>query len=167
MAEKLDLDCPLPMRLANGVPDALGRCRHFDVAHPEFGKRIDDRVDHDSKGGRRAAFSAGAHPESIGRRRHFAECRRERRKCVGSRHRIIHEAGREQLARPRIVVAIFEQRLAGALGDAAMRLAMQDHRVDRAPDVVDSGVADDIDSTGFRIDLDLADLRAVGKACDR
>jgi len=28
---------------------------------------------------------------------------------------------------------------------------MQDHRVDRAPDVVDSGVADDIDSAGFRI----------------
>jgi hypothetical protein len=64
-------------------------------------------------------------------------------------------------------VAIFEQRLAGALGDAAMCLAMQDHRVDRAPDVVDSGVADDIDSAGFRIDLDLADLRAVRKARDR
>jgi hypothetical protein len=44
---------------------------------------------------------------------------------------------------------------------------MQDHRVDRAPDVVDSGVADDIDSAGFRIDLDLADLRAVRKARDR
>ena len=48
-----------------------------------------------------------------------------------------------------------------------MCLAMQDHRVDRAPDVVDSGVADDIDSAGFRIDLDLADLRAVRKARDR
>jgi len=113
------------------------------------------------------AFSAGAHPEPIGRRRHFAECRRERRQRVGSRHRIIHEAGREELAGPWIVVAIFEQCLAGALGDAAMCLAMQDHRVDRAPDVVDSGVADDIDSAGFRIDLDLADLRAVRKARDR
>ena len=126
MAEKLDLDCPLPMRLANGVPDALGRCRHFDVAHPEFGKRIDDRVDHDSKGRRRAAFSARAHPEPIARRRHFAERGGECRQQIGARHRIINEACCEELTGLSIVVAIFEQRLAGALGDAAMCLAMQD-----------------------------------------
>ena len=123
-AEKLDF--PPPIRLSNGAPDPLRRRRHLDVAYPEFGKRIDDRVDHDGEGRCRAAFSAGAHPEPIGRRRHFAECRRERRQRVGSRHRIIHEAGREELAGPWIVVAIFEQRLAGALGDAAMCLAMQD-----------------------------------------
>ena len=48
-----------------------------------------------------------------------------------------------------------------------MRLAMQDHRVDRAADIVDRGVADDLDRAGLGVDLDLADLRAVGEAGDR
>jgi hypothetical protein len=44
---------------------------------------------------------------------------------------------------------------------------MKDHRVDRAPDIVDRGIADDLDATRLGIDFDLADLRAVGKARDR
>ena len=42
--------------------------------------------------------------------------------------RVVHEARRQQLAGRRIVVAVLEQRLADALGDAAMRLAMHDQR---------------------------------------
>ena len=64
-------------------------------------------------------------------------------------------------------MAIFEQRLADPLGDAAMRLAVQDQRIDRAADIVDRGIADDLDLAGIGIDLDLADLRAIGKARDR
>ena len=64
-------------------------------------------------------------------------------------------------------MAVLEQSLTDPLGNAAVDLAVNDERVHRAPDIVDRGVADDIDSPGFRIDLDLADLRAVWKACDR
>jgi hypothetical protein len=34
-------------------------------------------------------------------------------------------------------------------------------------DIVDRGIADNLDRTGLGIDLDLANLRAVGKARDR
>ena len=45
-----------------------------------------------------------------------------------------------------------------------MRLAVQDHRVDRAAHVVDGGVAHHVDGAGLGIDLDFADLGAVGEA---
>ena len=48
-----------------------------------------------------------------------------------------------------------------------MRLTMQDQRIDGAPDVVHRGVTDDLNLAGFGLDLDFADLRAVGKAGDR
>jgi hypothetical protein len=51
---------------------------------------------------------------------------------------------------------LLEQRLAGALRDPAMGLAVQDQRVHGAADVIDGGVADDLDGPGFRVDLDFA-----------
>ena len=60
----------------------------------------------------------------------------------------------------------FHQGLADALGSSTMGLSVQDHRVDRAADIVDRRVADDLDRAGLAIDLDLADMRAVGKAAD-
>ena len=58
---------------------------------------------------------------------------------------------------------MLEQRLADALRDAAVDLAVDDQRIDGAPDIVDGGVADDLDHAGVGIDLDLADVGAVGK----
>src|SRR5271169_5110528 len=74
---------------------------------------------------------------------------------------------RQQLPGLGIVMAVFEPRLADALGDPAMGLAVHDHRGDRAADIVDRGVADDLDRTRFGIDLDLADLRAVWETRDQ
>jgi hypothetical protein len=37
--------------------------------------------------------------------------------------------------RLRLVIAVLEKRLADALGNSAMRLTVQDQRVDRAPDI--------------------------------
>ncbi len=59
------------------------------------------------------------------------------------------------------------QRLADALRDAAVDLAVDDERIDRAADVVDRRVFDDLDHAGVGIDLHLADMRAVGKARGR
>ena len=59
------------------------------------------------------------------------------------------------------------QRLADALHDAAMGLAVQDQRIDRAADVVDRSVARDLDHAGVGIDLDLADRAAEREARDR
>jgi hypothetical protein len=42
-----------------------------------------------------------------------------------------------------------------------MRLAMQDQRVYRAPDIVDRAVADELDRAGLRVDLDFGDMKAM------
>ena len=60
---------------------------------------------------------------------------------VGARHRVVHERAGQHLAARRVVVAVLQQRLADALHDAAMGLAVQDQRVDRAADVVDRRIA--------------------------
>ena len=85
---------------------------------------------------------------------------------VGARHRVIHERSGQRLAARRIVDAVFHHGLAQALRDAAMRLPVKDHRVDRAPYVVDPRIAHDLHGSGFRIDLDLADMAAIGKGRD-
>jgi hypothetical protein len=56
--------------------------------------------------------------------------------------------------------------VAGALGDAAMRLAVQDQRIDRAADIVDRAVARELDFAGFPIDLDFGDMEAVREGGD-
>ena len=63
-------------------------------------------------------------------------------------------------------MAVLDQGLADALGNPAMRLTMQDQRIDGAPDVVHRRVTDDLNLACFGIDLDFTDLRAVGKARD-
>ena len=61
-------------------------------------------------------------------------------------------------------MAVLEQRLPDALGDAAVDLAVDDQRVDGESDVVDCGIADEGGHAGFRVDLDLANVAAVGEA---
>src|SRR6202049_1900863 len=56
------------------------------------------------------------------------------------------------------------QRLADALRDAAVNLPRHQHRIDGDADVVDRGVAHHAGDAGFGIDLDLADMGAVGPA---
>ena len=62
----------------------------------------------------------------------------EGRQVVGPRHAVVHVGAGQELA-VLVVDAAFEQRLADALGDAAMHLALDDHRVDDVAEVVDRG----------------------------
>ena len=55
-------------------------------------------------------------------------------------------------------MSVFEQRLADALRDAAMDLAVDDQRIHRAADVVDRDIIDHAHHAGVGIDLDLADM---------
>lgn len=66
----------------------------------------------------------------------------------------------QQLARLVVVHGAFEQRLAQTLGDAAVYLAFDDHRIDDVAEVVDRDELNDRGLAGFRIDLDLAHIRA-------
>ena len=78
----------------------------------------------------------------------------EGRQVVGARHAVIHEARGHELAVV-VVDRAFQQRLADALRDAAMHLALDDHRIDEVAEIVDRRPAVDRDDAGFRIDLDL------------
>src|SRR6516162_5041646 len=49
------------------------------------------------------------------------------------------------------------------MGDPAVDLAMHDQRVDRPADIVDRRIAGDFDDAGIGIDLDLADMTAIGE----
>ena len=61
---------------------------------------------------------------------------------------------------------MFGQRLADALGDAALHLADGQQRVDQGAVVIDGGVAVQRDLAGFGIDLDFGDVAAVGEGDD-
>ena len=62
-----------------------------------------------------------------------------------------------------VIDDVFEQCLAGALGDPALNLALRQQRIDHRAAIVDDGVAVEFDRTGLGVDLDLADMAAVGK----
>ena len=150
----------------NGAPDALGGGRHFDVGHAKFGERVDNRIDDDAECRGRPAFAGRADPERVGRGRNFAELGREKRQPVGARQRVIQQRAGQQLTGVAIVDAILAQCLAEPVGNAAMDLAMHDQRIDRAPDIIDGVVAHDFDDAGVGVDLDLADVAAIGETCE-
>ena len=97
--------------------------------------------------------------ERIGRTRRLDRVDRERRQVVGARHAIVHVARRQELP-VAVVVRGLHQRLADALRDAAMHLALDDHRIDELAEVVDRGPAVDRHDAGLRIDLEFADVDA-------
>src|SRR5207302_5322607 len=58
-----------------------------------------------------------------------------------------------------LVVDIFlVERPADALGNPALHLALDIARMDRPTDILDRGVAQDLDVAGLAIDLDIADM---------
>ena len=76
------------------------------------------------------------------------------------------------MARLRVVAAGLEHRLAQSLRDAAVHLALHDHRIDDVAEVVHRGEPVDAHAAGLRVDLDLAHVAArrvgeVGRVVER
>ena len=67
---------------------------------------------------------------------------------VGARHAVVHQRAGDELA-VLVVDRALEQRLADALRDAAVHLALDDHRVDHGAEVVDRGPGDDLALAGL------------------
>src|SRR5262249_56703963 len=74
----------------------------------------------------------------------------EQRQIVGAGHRVVHERAAHGLAAA-IVGTTLEQRLADALGEAAVDLALDDHWIDDGADVVDAPETDDLDAADVRL----------------
>ena len=84
--------------------------------------------------------------------------RLDHRQVGGDRHAVVEEA--RVIEAPVLVVDVFlVERPADALGHAALDLALDIGGVDRAADILDRGVAQDLDVAGLLVDLDIADMR--------
>src|SRR5256885_173609 len=83
-----------------------------------------------------AGLAAALHAQRIVRARRHRGVDVETGQVVGARHAVVHERAGHELAGI-VVDAVLEQRLADALGDAAVHLALDDHRVDDLAEVVD------------------------------
>jgi len=107
------------------------------VSAPE---RVDDRI-HDRRArSDRARLARALHAERIGLAWNVACLEHEVRRIACARHRIVHEAGAEQLTGDRIVGRAFHQRLPDALNRPAMHLAGEQQRVERGAEIVNDDV---------------------------
>src|SRR5262249_55068430 len=150
--------------LMDRAPHALGRRRHGEVADPERGERIDDRVHHRRRGGHGSAFANALDADRVRFARNRTEIHGHARQRVGARNGIIHQTAGQELASIRVVNDVLEQRLAGALGNAAVDLPLGEQRVDHGADVVDDRIALDGNGACLGIDFHFADVTAVGEA---
>ena len=90
---------------------------------PSGRERVKDGADHRRRRAGGAGFARALDAERIGRRRHFGQFRDELGKILGARHGVVLETAGDELP-----VGIehdqFHQRLADALGDAAVNLPL-------------------------------------------
>jgi hypothetical protein len=111
-------------------------------------------------------FAGALDAERVGLARDVVEAAFEARHVLGARHGVVDEGAGEKLARIRIVFDVLDQGLAEALGQAADDLAFDDQRIDDHANIVDDGVAVDLDLAGVGIDLELANVTAIGEVRD-
>jgi len=86
--------------------------------------------------------------------------RRYRDLCqvIRPRHPVIHERAGQELPARWVIDAVLTERLADALRNTAMDLALDDHRVQHDADIFDCGVGYERELAGLRVDLDLSDV---------
>src|SRR4029077_3676111 len=149
-------------RSMDRVPNFVWRRRHVDMLDAQRTERIENGADDGRRRACRTGFAGAFDAERIGRRWHLRDFRQQVGEIRSARHRVVLEAAGDQLA-----IGIehdrFHQRLADALRDAAMDLAIAEQFVDDLADIVDGGVTRERDQAGLRIDLDFAKVAAIGK----
>ena len=130
---------------------------------PALLERIENGVHHGRRRGDRSRLSTALDAERILVGRHAVRRQREGGHVVGARQAIVHEGAGEQLPRLLVVDAVLVHGLAQPLCHAAVHLPVDQHGIDDAAEVVDGGIVDDVHRPGLGIDLDLADVTAVGE----
>src|SRR6478672_6940301 len=101
-------------------------------------ERIDDGVADRGRRADRTAFTAALDAERIAWRWGFDKGGMKRRQVGGARDTVIHEACGQKLAGVSVVDDMLPERLSDALGEAAMHLAFDNHRIDDHATIVDS-----------------------------
>src|SRR5207248_9420750 len=107
----------------------------------------------------RAGLADALDAERVARRAGLGAGKLEVGQDVGGRHGVVAEGAGDELALV-VVDDLFAEGLGGALGDAAVALAVEQHRVDDGAAVVDGDEAPQGGPTGVRIDVDDGDVDA-------
>src|SRR5439155_9364926 len=149
-------------RVLNRAPHAVGGRGHVELSDADGREGIDDRVHDDGQGPDRAGLARALGAHRIERRRYRIALDVHVGKRIPAWHRIVHERRGQELTGLAVVDDLLHERLTHALRHAAVDLALEGHRIDDRPHVVDDYVAHDRDGAGVRIDLHLAHVAAVG-----
>ncbi len=125
-------------------------------------ERIHHRVDDGGKAAGAAGFAAAFGAQRIGFCGHWMIADFHQRNVLGTRQRVVHERASDGLAAT-VIADAFHQRLADALGYAAMQLAGHQHRIDDRAKIIDAGITHDLHNACVGIDLDFGDMAAIGE----
>src|SRR5205085_500791 len=122
--------------LLDSAPDAVWRRRHVDMLYTQRRQRVTDRVDDRAAGADGSRFTHTLDAKLVERR--GCDCAVELviEHLVRGRDHVVDERSRPQLSGLGVIHDLFEQRLAQALGDAALDLAVDYQRIDDIPAVV-------------------------------
>ena len=154
----------------HGPPHLRRRERHVDVADTERLQRVDDGVHDGSAATDRRRLAHALHAERVVRRRRDRLAQLPRRALHRRRQEVVHERAAEAVA---VLVEgdHLHERHADAVGQAAVHLTLDDHRVDARPAVVDGDEPPHLHLAGAGVDVDHADVGAervgeVGRVVD-
>ena len=111
--------------VADGTPNSFGRRGHWKISDVASAEGIEDRVHHCRRAGDGAAFAGTFGAERVGGAGDRAEIDGYRRQHVGTRDAVIQQRAGQYLATVTVTDDLFQQCLAGALGDAALNLPLR------------------------------------------
>src|SRR6516165_1882774 len=157
---------PLPRlspaaHVAKRAPDRFGPDRQTDVAHAKMPQRVDDRIADRSGRADRAALACSLHAEWIARRGGRKKSAVKRGKVRRPRHGVIEEARGQQMPGRAVVDDMLSKRLADALRQAAMHLALDDHRIDDHAAIVSGIKVPHPEQAGLWVDDDDGEMHAL------
>ena len=151
----------------DGLPDGVRGRRHRHVAHAQGAERVNDGVDHRGWRGRRSRLPDALDPKRIGRGRHLMQPELVGRDRIRARHGVVHERAGDHLAGIPLPDRMLHQRLTDALGNAAVQLPFDDHRIEDPAGVMHHDIGQQLGRTGFRIDLNLTDMATIREGAGR
>src|SRR3954451_8938306 len=148
--------------LVEDRPDLLGRDRDVDVADAEVPQRVDDGVGDRRRGTDGSRLPDALRPDRVMGRRGDGLLELPGGRLDGRRQEVVHERAGQVVAELVVRDLLVEGRRK-AHRQAAVDLAVDDHRVDDVPAVVDGDESADLDLAGALVEIDHADVRAEGE----
>src|SRR5437764_9801568 len=128
----------------------------MDAQRPQ---RVHDRIDDGGSRSGRPAFADSLDAHRVVRGWRLGAVGFERGEVGGGGEEVGGQVAGQQLTVP-VVDDTFVERLGHTLGNRAVELAIDDHRVDHRTAVVHGNITEELYRAGLCVDLDVAEVRA-------